>query len=216
MKIKILIADDDTLIREGLRIILQLDDDFEVASCVENGKQAVEFCRTNKVDIALLDVRMPVMNGLEASKAIAEGGYARPLILTTFDDAELIVGAVKSGARGYLLKNTPPERLKDSIKVVYNGGTVMQDLAFEKIKFELESNTMQKKDPAARKIKNELFTERELQIMELIAKGLSNREIAQTIYISEGTVKNYISSILDKTGLQHRTQIAIYYLNGGT
>lgn len=208
MPIKVLIADDDALIREGLKIILDMDDDFQVVTCVENGLKAVEYCLREQVDVALLDVRMPVLNGVQATAEICVKTAAKPLILTTFDDDEFIIGAIKNGARGYLLKNNPPDKIKDAIKQVHGGNTVIQGDVLDKLKEELEADKSSKIDKT-------LFTERELEIMHLISKGLSNREIAGEAFISEGTVKNYITSILNKTGLQHRTQIAIYYLNGG-
>jgi DNA-binding NarL/FixJ family response regulator len=161
------------------------------------------------VDVALLDVRMPVMDGLAASAAVAATTSTRALILTTFDDDELIAGAISSGARGYLLKSSPPERIKDAIRVVASGGSVLQDVALDKLKQRLAG-------PPAGRIDEKLFSERELEIIKAIAEGLSNREIADRLFVSEGTVKNYVSSILDKTGLDHRTQIAIYYLTGKT
>ncbi len=207
MKIKVLIADDDALIREGLKIILEADGRFEIGACVENGLQAVQGCMDGKADVALLDVRMPVMDGLQAAREISGRTAAKVLILTTFDDDEFIFNALKNGAKGYLLKNSPPARIMDAVKMVYDGGTVLQDVAMDKIR---EGLTGQKKAD----IPSGLFTDRELDIIKLISKGLSNREIAGELFMSEGTVKNYISAILDKTGLEHRTQIAIYYLTG--
>lgn len=208
MAIKLLIADDDSLIREGLKIILGMDEDFEIVACVENGLQALEFCTRNQVDVALLDVRMPVMNGVQAIKEICAKTGTRPLILTTFDDDEFITDAIKYGAKGYLLKNNPPEQIKDAIKMVYGGNSVMQDVVLDKIKAGLDTDKSSKLDKT-------LFSERELEIMKLIAKGFSNKDIANELYISVGTVANYITSIFNKTGLEHRTQIAVYYLNGG-
>jgi len=207
MSIKVLIADDDALIREGLKIILQSDEGFEVSECVDNGLKAVEYCRMNQVDVALLDVRMPVMDGLEAAKQITAVTKTKSLILTTFDDDDFILNAVKYGAKGYLLKSSAPARIMDAIRIVHEGGTVMQDVAMDVIKEELT---------AGRKggIPEGLLTERETEIVALIAKGLSNKDIAAKLFMSEGTVKNYISAILDKTGLEHRTQLAIYYLTG--
>lgn len=208
MVIKLLIADDDALIREGLRIILGLDQDFDIVACVENGLEAVEFCTQNLVDVALLDVRMPVMNGVLATREICAKTRTKPLILTTFDDEAFITEAIKYGAKGYLLKDTPPDKIKSAIRLVYGGNTVMQDVVLGKL---IEGLGTTKRST----IDKSLFSERELGIMELIAKGLSNREIAKHLFISEGTAKNYITSILNKTGLEHRTQVAIYYLNGG-
>ncbi|RJE47478.1 MULTISPECIES: response regulator transcription factor [unclassified Dehalobacter] len=207
MPIKVLIADDDMLIREGLKIILQNDERFEVCACAENGLQAIQSCQSQEVDIALLDVRMPVMDGLQASREISEKTTVKPLILTTFDDDDFILTAVKNGSRGYLLKNSSPDRIMDAIKMVYDGGIVMQDSVMEKIREELVTSPKVK-------IAEDLFSEREMDIIKLIAKGLANREIARMLFVSEGTVKNYITSILNKTGLEHRTQIAIYYLTG--
>jgi len=205
MSIRILIADDDSLIRESLKIILGLDEEFQIIGAVENGLKAVEFCRENEVDVALLDVRMPVLNGVEAVKEITALGNIKTLILTTFDDDEFIMKAIKNGANGYLLKNNSPDKIKDAIKAVYGGNSVMQDVVMEKIREGLSAEK-----PSS--IDRSLFTNRELEMIELIAEGLSNKEIAKRLFISEGTVKNYISSVLDKTGLEHRTQIAIYYL----
>lgn len=209
LRIKVLIADDNSFVREGLRIILSTYDEFDVVATVSDGKEAVEYCRHHEVDIALLDVRMPNMNGVEATKLICEQTKTKPLILTTFDDDEYIMDAIQYGAKGYFLKNIDPERIREAIKAVYHGQVVMQEVVMEKIK----SNLKEEKGSTP-KIDKRLFTERELDIMALIAKGLSNKEIASQLLISEGTVANYITSIFNKTGLQHRTQIAVYYLTG--
>ncbi|PHA01868.1 DNA-binding response regulator [Bacillus pseudomycoides] len=209
MKIKVIIADDNSFIREGMKIILSTYEEFEVLETVNDGQEALAYCKKHEVDIALLDVRMPNMNGVEATKLICEETKTKPLILTTFDDDEYILEAVKNGAKGYLLKNNDPERIRDAIKGVYNGQTVMQDVVLDKIK----SNLLENKEEES-KIDKTLFTERELSIIALIAKGFSNKEISKQLFISEGTIANYITSILGKTGLEHRTQIAIYYLTG--
>ncbi|WP_211745625.1 response regulator transcription factor [Paenibacillus sp. Marseille-Q4541] len=232
MKIKVLIADDNSFIREGMKIILNSFDDFDVVGTVADGEEAVHFCKSNDVDIALLDVRMPNMNGVEATRVLTEQTRVKPLILTTFDDDEFVLEAVKSGACGYLLKNNDPERIRDAIKSVYNNHYVLQDVVLDKIKSNLIADldatntevlpsTIPIAEPSlpARegdKIDRSLFTARELDVMGLIAKGYSNKEIAKKLFISEGTVANYITSVLNKTGLEHRTQIAIYYLTGET
>lgn len=207
MPIRVLIADDDALIREGLKIILQTDGRFEVMGCVENGLKALEFCSREQVDVVLLDVRMPVLDGLQAARKISDATHVKPLILTTFDDDDFILNAVKNGAKGYLLKGSPPSQIMDAIRIVYEGGTVMQDAAMDIIKQELSTGRRGS-------IPEGLLTEREMEIAALIAKGHLNKEIANKLFMSEGTIKNYISTILDKTGLGHRTQIAIYYLTG--
>ena len=209
MNIKILIADDNSFIREGMKIILSTYGEFEVLATVDDGKQAVEYCQHHQVDIALLDVRMPNMNGVEATKLLTETTNTKPMILTTFDDDEYIMDAIKNGAKGYLLKNTDPERIRDAIKSVYYGNTVMQDVVLDKVKSKMTGNSKPES-----KVDASLFTEREMDIMTLIAKGYSNKAISKELFISEGTVANYITSILGKTGLEHRTQIAIYFLTG--
>jgi DNA-binding NarL/FixJ family response regulator len=208
MAIKVLIADDDILIREGLKIILGLDSEFEVVGCAQNGLEALEKCIMQEVDIVLLDVRMPVMNGVQAVKEISMKTTTKTLILTTFDEDEYIFEALKNGARGYLLKNNSPEKIKDAIKTVFSGNTVMQDEILDKFTQGFRSPKPDKS------LKVGFFTERETDIIKAISEGLSNKEISSKLYISEGTVKNYITSILNKTDLKHRTQIAIYYLKG--
>ena len=208
MPIKLLIADDDSLIRESLKIIIELDEEFNVLACVENGQEAIEYCLNNSVDVALLDIRMPVLNGVEAIKQIAIKTSTKCLILTTFDEDEYINAAVRYGAKGYILKNNSPDKIKAAIKVVYSGNMVIQEGIIDKMLKGIDSDK-------SSKLNRNLFTEREIEIMEAIADGLSNKEISARLFISEGTVKNYITSILNKTNLDHRTQIAIYYLKGG-
>lgn len=205
VSIKLIIADDDAIVREGFKMILSMDKDYEILYCAENGEEAVKYCIKNKVDVALLDVRMPVKNGVEATREICGNTDTKVLILTTFDDDEFIKDAIKNGAKGYLLKSNTPERIKDAIRMVQGGHTVIQDIIFDKIKEEIGNSK-------ENKLNKTLFSKREIEIIESISRGLSNKEIAKELYISEGTVANYITSILNKTGLEHRTQIAIYYL----
>lgn len=217
MKIKVLIADDNSFIREGLKIILSTYEEFDVLETVADGQEALDYCVSNEVDIALLDVRMPNMNGVEATKLITEKTKTKPIILTTFDDDDYILDAIKNGARGYLLKNNDPELIRDAIKSVYHGTSMIQDVILDKIKLNLAADHMAEANRASM---NETsldlsdFTEREREIMSLIAKGYSNKAISNQLFISEGTVANYITSILGKTNLEHRTQIAIYYITG--
>jgi DNA-binding NarL/FixJ family response regulator len=210
MAIKIIIADDNSFIREGMNIILSTYEEFEVLALLEDGAEAVDYCRKYEVDIALLDVRMPRMNGVEAAREITASTSTKPVILTTFDDDEYIVGAIKNGAKGYLLKNNDPERIREALKSVYHGTGIIQDVILDKVKAALAGEHQKSEG----KIDTALFSARELEIMALIAKGYANKEIAEHMYISGGTVANYITSILNKTGLKHRTQIAVYYLTG--
>jgi DNA-binding NarL/FixJ family response regulator len=207
-KIKIVIVDDSPFVREGLKIIFELDNDFELIGCAENGKEAVSIDSQNEVDIYLMDIQMPVMDGIEATRIISAKGKSKVLILTTFDDDDLIMEALKMGAKGYLIKNHPPEKIKQMVKIVHYGGSILEEAILEKI----AKNSIDK--PVKTQFDSNIFTERELEIIMLISQGYSNKNIADNLFISEGTIKNYISAILDKTQLAHRTQIAIYYLTG--
>jgi DNA-binding NarL/FixJ family response regulator len=204
--IKIIIADDSDFVRDGMRIILDIDDDFEVIGCAADGKEAVELARRNKCDVILMDIQMPVMDGIEATDIIVKEDLGKVLILTTFDDDELVSSAIKNGAKGYLIKNHTPDKLKQMIKSIHEGVNVMDEKIFNKfVDAGIKPGSGFNPDK---------FTERELQIIEAVASGLSNREIAEMLFISEGTVKNYISTILEKEDLSHRTQLAVYYLTG--
>nr|WP_214626819.1 response regulator transcription factor [Paenibacillus agaridevorans] len=217
MKITVLIADDNSFIREGMKIILSTFEEFEVLATVQDGAEAVAYCEEHEVDVALLDVQMPNMNGVEATGRITQRTRTKVLILTTFDEDRFISEAVRNGAKGYLLKNNDPEEIRDAIRTVHNGHHVLQDVVMEKLAAGLMTQAEDQKpakNGAGTNIDRDLFTARELEIMSLIAKGMSNKEIAKQAFLSEGTVANHITSILGKTGLEHRTQIAIYYLTG--
>ena len=209
MSIKLVIADDDDLIRESLKIILSYDKDIEVVDTFENGKNLVGFLLKEAIDIALVDVRMPLLNGVKATLEISKNTNTKVIILTTFDEDEYIREGIRNGAKGYLLKNTKPDKIIETIKLVNKGIAVIQEEILSKI-----SNNLMISVNRNEKIDKSLFTERELDVMKAISEGLNNREISKKLFISEGTVKNYITSILQKTDLNHRTQIAIYYIKG--
>ncbi|WP_294188918.1 response regulator transcription factor [uncultured Clostridium sp.] len=209
MSIKLVIADDDELIRESLKIILSYENEIEVVDTFENGKDLVEFLLRNTIDVALVDVRMPLINGVKATLEISKNTNTKVVILTTFDEDEYISEGIRNGAKGYLLKNTKPDKIIETIKLVNNGIAVIQEEILNKLSNNLISSIDKKE-----KIDESIFTERELEVMKAVSEGLSNKEISKKLYISEGTVKNYITSILQKTNLTHRTQIAIYYLKG--
>ncbi|MGL4773680.1 MAG: response regulator transcription factor [Clostridium sp.] len=209
MSIKVAIVDDDALIRESLKIILGVQQDIEIIGTFQNGQDFLRFNGENEVDIVLMDIRMPVLNGVDTTEEINRRGYStRVIILTTFDEMDYISKALSNGAKGYILKNTTPDQIIDTIKMVYNGISAIQEDVLMKY-----NNLASTKDERG-KIDESLFTERELDVIKEIANGLSNKEISQKLFISEGTVKNYITSILNKLGLKHRTQIAVYYLKG--
>lgn len=205
-KIKVIIADDSDFVRDGMRIILDVDEDFEVLGIAANGKEAIEIAKKTAPDIFLMDIQMPKMDGIEATKYIVEHNLGKVLILTTFDDDELVQKALRNGAKGYLIKNHTPEHLKQMIRSVYNGTGVME----ENILQSLAKNT----EIAPTGFCQDGYTSRELQVIKAVAEGLSNKQIAEKLFISEGTVKNYITTILAKENLSHRTALAVYYLTG--
>ena len=203
---RILIADDDALIREGLKMILENEDGFIVVGTASNGREALDLCRDAQPDIVLMDIRMPVMDGVEATRLIKESFMkVKVLLLTTFKDSEYIKSAIKYGAEGYMLKSNSPESIIESIKTVCQGNVV-----FEKEIAGMIYNMMEKENKLSL---NELnITKREYDLMELISQGFSNKEIAEKLYMSEGTIRNNISTLLDKLELRDRTQLAIFFI----
>ena len=212
-KIKVIIADDSDFVRDGMKIILDVDDEFEVIGVAASGREAIEIAEKNAPDIFLMDIQMPDMDGIEATKLIVEKGLGKVLILTTFDDDALVKQALKNGAKGYLIKNHTPEHLKQMIKSVYYGSGVMEEHIMNSFA-EADDSRAGDGDTGAEGFDASEFSARELEIIQAVAEGLSNKEIAAKFYISEGTVKNHISEILSKSGLAHRTALAVYYLTG--
>lgn len=207
MGIKIVLADDDSLIRESFKIMLSYDEHIEMMNAFGDGMDAIEYCGREKVDIALLDVRMPRVNGIQATREIVKRSDTKVIILTTFDEDEYIGEAMKCGAKGYILKSSASSMILDTIKDIY-----LEDLMYKSINWS-------DRDVFIEKIfqnKEELlsFTRKEKEIVKEIASGLTNKEIAKKLFISEGAVKRYINSILNKTGFARRIQIAMFYLNG--
>jgi DNA-binding NarL/FixJ family response regulator len=205
-KIKVIIADDSDFVRDGMRIILSVDEEFDVLGCARNGKEALELALKEKADVILMDIQMPEMDGIEATREIVKRKLGKVLILTTFDDDELVDKAIKSGADGYLIKNHTPDQLKQMIKSIHHGVNIIDGQVFSKF-----TDAGIKPNPG---FDSSIYTVRELDIIASIAEGLSNKEIADKLFISEGTVKNHISTILEKGNLSHRTQVAVYYLTG--
>jgi len=203
---RIIIADDDGLIRDSLKLLLGLEEDIEVIGTAKNGKEAFELCQANKPDIVLMDIRMPVMDGVLGTKLIKENFHdVKVVLLTTFKDDEYIREAVKNGAEGYILKNQSSDSIIESLRTVNKGNTV-----FEKDVVNVITGMI--KDEKNKKPSDFNLSEREFEVLALIAAGLSNKEIAEKLFLGEGTVRNYITNVLEKLELRDRTQLAIFYL----
>lgn len=215
--VRILIADDQQLIRESLKIILDSDSDFEVVKVVGSGQEVLDALENTSVDIILMDVRMPNMNGVECTKAVKKKfANVKVIILTTFDDDEYIYDALKYGASGYLLKGCSLEELSVAIHNVLAGGACFNPNVAGKVAkfFSQMANSNVPKSFEQEEMDVELsVTER--KIIEQIGQGYSNKEIASALGFSEGTIRNYLSVILDKLGLRDRTQLAIWYCSRG-
>ncbi|WP_145039233.1 response regulator transcription factor [Paenibacillus sp. Y412MC10] len=210
--ISVLIADDDPFIRESLKLLVGMDPDIEVSAVAEHGEEALSLLMGGlHADVVLMDIRMPVCDGVEGTRRIRERyPDVRVLMLTTFDDDDYIVEALRNGASGYLLKNIPPDRIIQGIKTVHDGNMLIHPDIARKLTGMLRPTPQ----PAPRSAELEQFglTPAEKKVVALIAEGLSNKEIAGQLYLSEGTVKNYVTDILGKLNLRDRTQIAIFYL----
>jgi len=206
--IKVLIVDDQNLIREGLTMMLSLYDTISLVGEATNGEDAIRMLDHMEVDLILMDIRMPIMNGIEATKIIKEKyPNVKVLILTTFNEDEYIFEGLQNGADGYLLKDISSEELVRGIQTVYEGNVLLQPDVAKKMVRSME-NKKRKFDTSNKDIFKEL-TKKEYEIALLIGEGKSNKEISGLLYIAEGTVKNHITKILDKLDLRDRTQLAL-------
>lgn len=207
-KIKLLIVDDEELIREGLKLMLSIYDDVEVVDMAKNGYEALEVCRTNDIDVVLMDIRMKDCDGVMGTRLIKEQfSRIKIIILTTFNDKEYIEEALKYGAFGYMLKDSSHDVIYEGIKTAYKGNMVVHpDVAIKM----MENRWNIKSD-----IGKYNLIEKEIKIIEAIGKGLTNKEIAEELFLSEGTIKNNITNILSKLQLRDRTQIAIFAFKNG-
>lgn len=208
--IKVLIVDDQALIREGLSMMLGLYEDIQLVGEACNGKEAMEVLKEKEVDVVLMDIRMPVMDGVEGTKAIKERyPDTKIIILTTFNEDEYIFQGLKNGADGYILKDVSSEKLVDGIKTVYAGNVLLQPEVATKVVGAFKEDYNLDKKKANIDILKEL-TPRETEIAYLVAEGKTNREISEMLFITEGTVKNHLTRVLDKLNLRDRTQLALF------
>ncbi len=209
--IRVLLVDDQSIVREGLSSLLQTHADLEIVGEAENGKVAVERSLSLKPDVVLMDIRMPIMDGVAAIRLISQSApEIKILVLTTFDDDQYVTQAMAYGAQGYLLKDTPSAELAQAIRSVNQGYTQLGPGLFAKTMNNHQTATSNSLPPATIPPELAQLTAREKEVLLLIAQGYSNREIATELYITERTVKNHVNSILRSLNLRDRTQAAIF------
>ena len=206
--IRALVADDQAVVRGGLRMILEAQEDIEVVGEAGDGAAAVELVRELQPDVVLMDIRMPEMDGIEATRRLAlAGSGARVLVLTTYGLDEYVYEALKAGAAGFLIKTDSPERLVEAVRVVAAGESL---LAPEVTRRLIDRFLAGARPGGSAPPELEELTARELEVLKLVARGLSNAEIAQTLFVSDGTVKTHVSSVLSKLGLRDRVQAVVF------
>jgi RNA polymerase sigma factor (sigma-70 family) len=213
--IRLLLVDDQSLICQGLKAMLSLETDLEVIGTADNGEMAIEQVGTLKPDVVLMDLRMPVMDGREATRLISQQfPEVKVLVLSTFDDDRYIADSIRAGAKGYLLKDMPSEELAQAIRVVHQGYTQMGPGLLEKLMLNSvpRPEDVLEPDSVSQELPKEfaLLTPREREVLDLVALGLTNRDIAQQLYISEGTVKTHVTHLLTRLNLRNRAQLAIH------
>ena len=208
---KVLICDDQAIVRDGLEMLLNLEDDVTVVGTAADGAEAVDMAGKELPDLVLMDLKMPVMNGVEATRLIrGQHPEVKVLVLTTYDDDEWVFDAIRAGASGYLLKDTPREEVVKAIKGTVAGKAYVDPSVAGKVIGRVSSRQIEPTTLIADKL-----TERELEVLSLIARGLSNSDIARQLFLSEGTVRNHVSAILAKLGVADRTQAAVLAIQHG-
>jgi len=212
--IKILLVDDQSLFREGLRTLLSVHSDFEVVGEAGNGEEAIRLARSLLPSVVLMDLQMPVLDGVAATRRLQEEQpNSRVIVLTTFDDDEMVFDGLRAGAVGYLLKDAPSEKLAEAVRVAARGETFLQPSVAAKVVAEFAR--LSRKTVGTGNSVIEPLSEREIEILRLITKGASNREIAGALFLAEGTVKNHVSNILGKLEVRDRTQAALKAKDSG-
>lgn len=210
MTIRVLLVDDQLLFREGLGTLLSVHDDIQIIGEAENGQQAVQQVELLRPDVVLMDVRMPVLDGVAAAKQIHEKfPQTRVIMLTTFDDDEYVFEGLRAGAAGYLLKDVPSQKLVEAIRVAAEGQSFLEPSVAAKVVAEFNRISATAVTPLIQKGLVEPLSQRELEILQHLATGASNKEIASALYITEGTVKNHVTNILSKLNVRDRTQAAL-------
>jgi RNA polymerase sigma factor (sigma-70 family) len=214
VSIRVVIADDQALVRAGFRKILEADPEIEVVSEAQDGLEAVDASRRLGPDVVLMDIRMPTMDGLEATRRLLDGATAatRVLILTTFGLNEYVYGALRAGASGFLVKDAPPEELLAAVRIVARGDALLDPAITRVVIEEFARQPVVRRELAA-KLKE--LTDREREVFSLLARGLSNQDIAKILVVTDGTVKTHVAHVLRKLGLRDRVQAVIYAYESG-
>ncbi|MBI2516568.1 MAG: response regulator transcription factor [Opitutae bacterium] len=208
-RLRLLLVDDQSLFREALRTLLALQPDFEIVAEAENGERAVALAKVHRPDVILMDLRMPVMGGVEATRRIAQAApAARVVVLTTFDEDEEIFEAMRAGALGYLLKACSADKLCESVRAAAKGASVLEPSVAAKMMAELNRLSAREGKKVSQPLAEPLSA-RELDVLRLLAAGRSNKEIGSELHITEGTVKNHMTNVLGKLGVLDRTQAAL-------
>ena len=208
---KVIICDDQAIVRDGLELLIKLGQDIDVVGLAQDGAEAVEMVAKKSPDLVLMDLKMPGMNGVEATRRIcAQYPKTKVLVLTTFDDDEWVFDAIRAGASGYLLKDMPREKVIEAIHGTVDGRAYVDPSVAGKL---LEQVVNKQEQPATLITKK--LTEREVDVLRLLARGLSNAEIAEKLHLSEGTVRNHVSAIFSKLDVSDRTQAAILAIRHG-
>jgi DNA-binding NarL/FixJ family response regulator len=210
--LRVLLADDQRLVRHGLRMILRAEPDIEVVGEAGDGQEAVDQARSLRPDVVVMDVRMPRLNGIEATQRIVSDPEPRPhvLVVTTFDLDEYVYDALRAGASGFLLKDAPEDHLVSSIRVVAEGGSLLDPAVTRRL---IEQFVMRR--PAAPAADLDELTAREVEVLVQLARGLSNSEIANELVVSDATIKTHVARILSKLGLRDRTQAVVFAYESG-
>lgn len=207
--IRLLLVDDQSLIRNGIKVMLSLEPDLQVVGTADNGEAAIQQVEALQPDVVLMDMRMPVMDGKNATRVITQRfPKVKVIVLSTFDDDEYIAESIQAGAKGYLLKDMPSEELAESIRFVHRGYTQLAPGLMEKL-ITQSSSSASKHRESTPTVLTELPA-RERDVLRLIGTGATNREIAQQLFISEGTVKSYVTNLFNRLNLKNRAQLAIY------
>ena len=212
MSVRVVLADDQQLIRAGFRRLLEAEPAIEVVGEAADGREAVAVCRSARPDVVLMDIRMPTLDGVAATREVVRHTSTRVLVLTTYDLDEYVFSALDAGASGFLLKDAPPEDMVRAVQVVASGEALLAPAVTRRLVGEFVALRARRRDAGA---ELERLTARECDVLPLLARGLSNSEIAERLHLGESTVKTHVASILDKLGVRDRVQAVVFAYEAG-